>query len=205
MGVALELLSPERGLFAMMPVVLVALLGSNGLRRTQAPLAWFLVLVPLSFAAVEGRLFNWSGADAWGPRLMVSSATLLLIPLGLVLDRWSSSSNVTKTFVGGVSAVSVLIQCIAVSMVYPLAPLTISNSDGTAFSSSQLSDAIHFLFHHGQQRPWWLDYLTPRSGTGLLISLMAWLALLLFAWSLSRVLLSFAGQRRASTPEIAPN
>jgi len=184
MGVALELLSPERGLLAMMPVVLVALLGWNGLRRTQAPLAWFLVLVPLSFAAVEGRLFNWSGADAWGPRLMVSSATLLLIPLGLVLDRWSSSSNVTKTFIVGVSAVSVLIQCIAVSMVYPLAPLTISNSDGTAFSTSQLSDAIHLLFHHGQQRPWWLDYLKTFASTNFVFMIFAWVLLLTLLVSL---------------------
>ncbi len=188
MGVALELLSPERGLIVTMPVVLVALLGWRSLRNSQPALAWFVFLVPLAFAAVEGRLFNWSGADAWGPRLMVSSATLLLIPLGTVLDRWPALSTITKAFVVGVSALSVLIQCVAISMVYPLAPLAISNSDGTAFSTSQLVDAIHLLFHHGQQRPWWLDYLRPRSGAGLVISFAAWILFLALTWSLVRVL-----------------
>jgi hypothetical protein len=65
-GIALELISPEWGPMVVMPVALVALLGWRLLRQRNALLAWYVLEVPVLYATVEGRFFNWSGADAWG-------------------------------------------------------------------------------------------------------------------------------------------
>jgi hypothetical protein len=82
---------------------------------------------------------------------MVSAAALLLIPLGLVLDNWVSYANATKALIVGLCGLSILIQCVAISILYPFAPLAISNSDAAAFHSSQVLDTVQNLLHHGQQ------------------------------------------------------
>lgn len=84
------LVSPSRGLFFIMPVLLMALPGLGVMFRKGRELhdeAWLLALVPAGLLLANAGYYGWHGGWAFGPRYLVVALPFLAVPLAFALDR----------------------------------------------------------------------------------------------------------------------
>lgn len=82
--------SPYRGLFLLSPVLVLAPIGFYVMLRrdtTCRELAIVLLLIVLSLFTYNVCYWSWSGADAAGPRHLVSLLPFLSLPIIFVLNR----------------------------------------------------------------------------------------------------------------------
>ncbi len=87
-GLAGNLISPGKGLIVYTPPLLIATAGWWALGRRRPALAASVLLAFAAYLVVVSRFAGWSGAEAWGPRFLVPSVPLLMLPLATVLSRW---------------------------------------------------------------------------------------------------------------------
>ena len=80
------LLSPSKGIFVYMPILLAAAASTVRFWRTQRRAALLAAGVTLPYFLVLARYFHWYGGFAWGPRLLVAIVPFLLLPLAAGLD-----------------------------------------------------------------------------------------------------------------------
>jgi hypothetical protein len=104
-GVAGQLASPGKGLVWFAPPILLAGVGWWLWRRRERALLAVVVGASAVAVVLYGRLANWSGDTAWGPRFLVPYVPLLMLGLGAVLMRWGS--------LGRAARVGVVALCIA--------------------------------------------------------------------------------------------
>jgi hypothetical protein len=81
--------SPGEGLLFFAPPLLIAAVGWRRFLRFRPGLGWAILAAVAAYSIFVARLANWSGALAWGPRLMVPAVPLLLLPLPELLGSAS--------------------------------------------------------------------------------------------------------------------
>jgi len=115
LGLYSQLLSPGKGLFVFMPVLLLGVLGWPLLWRRQRDRAW-LLLGLAAFHLVPYALYeDWPGGGGWGPRLLLPIVPILLLPAGEVIQRWQRQ-RVGRAAILLLVAVSLFVQVLGVSV-----------------------------------------------------------------------------------------
>lgn len=114
------LLSPSRGLFFIMPVLLMALPGFAALYRRgeeHRDEFWLLAVIAFGVLWANAGYYGWHGGWSFGPRYMVCALPFLAFPMAFALDRW---------WIIPLWALSFL-QILAAQAVMPHTPLYIDN------------------------------------------------------------------------------
>lgn len=93
------LASPGKGLLFFAPPFLLALLGWKKFLGEQPALGLSVVSGAAAYVLFVSRLANWSGAEAWGPRFLVPTFALVMLPLPGLLSGWSRFSRIAKAWV----------------------------------------------------------------------------------------------------------
>ena len=108
------LVSPGKGLLVYCPVLFVSALGARRFLRRDPGLALLVLaqsaLTLLGYSVVR----TWYGGDSWGPRFLVTTVPLLLLPVAEVLGRWGRMRRALRTVVVALIAISALVQVLGV-------------------------------------------------------------------------------------------
>ncbi len=81
------LFSPSTGMFIYMPVMMLLLAGLRpAWRRLPHPYFWLLAALTLFYWIFYGAWFSWGSTWVWGPRFMLHTLPLLMLPVAEVLD-----------------------------------------------------------------------------------------------------------------------
>jgi len=90
LGLYSQLMSPGKGLFVFMPVLLLGIVGWPLLWQRQRDWAW-LLLGLVAFHLVPYALYeDWAGGGGWGPRVLLPIVPIVLLPAGEVIQRWQA-------------------------------------------------------------------------------------------------------------------
>jgi hypothetical protein len=83
------LVSPARGLFFIMPVLLLAIPGFVGLfrRRETRPEAAVMLSIALGALLVNAAYVNWHAGWTFGPRYLISMLPFLVAPMAFGMNR----------------------------------------------------------------------------------------------------------------------
>jgi hypothetical protein len=114
-GLYNQLLSPGKGLFVFMPVLLLGIVGWPLLFRRRRDWAWLVLVVVLCYLVPHALYGNWSGGGGWGPRLLLPFVPLLLLPAGEVIRRWQGK-RVGRVVLLALVTVSLLLQVLGISV-----------------------------------------------------------------------------------------
>ena len=115
LGLYSQLLSPGKGMFVFMPVLLLGILGWPMLWRRRRDWGW-LILALVVFHLVPYALYqDWAGGGGWGPRLLLPIVPLILFPAGEIVQRWQLQ-RIGRIAVAVLVAVSLFIQVLGVSV-----------------------------------------------------------------------------------------
>jgi hypothetical protein len=106
-GVYGLLLSPGRGVFVYVPVLLVAMAVMPRLRGTDRVLALFAVALLVARALMYAKWWAWYAGDVWGPRFLLPVIPAFAPALAAALDRWSRSTLVRSVIVFGVAMAAI--------------------------------------------------------------------------------------------------
>jgi hypothetical protein len=87
-GLYNQLLSPGKGLFVFMPILLLGVAGWRALFRERRDWAWLVLASVVCYLVPHALYANWSGGGGWGPRLLMPIVPLLMLPMGYVIQRW---------------------------------------------------------------------------------------------------------------------
>jgi hypothetical protein len=87
-GLYNQLLSPGKGLFVFMPVLLLGVIGWAVLLQERRDWAWLILALVVFYLVPHALYTNWSGGGGWGPRLLLPIVPLLLLPTGQIVRRW---------------------------------------------------------------------------------------------------------------------
>ncbi len=108
------MISPGKGLLLYSPLVLLGLLGLKPLWQRDRELLWCVVAPTIVLFCFIGISRHWSD-ETWGPRYIVPVAGLLLVPI-----PWWVHGRRRRRLLGGVAAVAVVIQLLAVLVSYAI-------------------------------------------------------------------------------------
>jgi len=114
-GLYNQLLSPGKGLFVFMPVLLLGVIGWPALFRRRRDWAWLVLIVVLCYLVPHALYGNWSGGGGWGPRLLLPIVPLLLLPAGGVIRRWQVE-RIGRVALLALVTVSLLLQVLGISV-----------------------------------------------------------------------------------------
>jgi hypothetical protein len=109
-GLVTMLIAPGRSLLIYSPPLLLALAAWPALRRRDRATAEFVVLfavVRLVFVACRS---DWHGGWAIGPRYLIPTIPLLLVPLAGWFERWTTHGWAQRVFGAGLLGLSVPFQ-----------------------------------------------------------------------------------------------
>lgn len=105
-------LSPGKGLVFYSPLVVLGLLGWRGLARSDRPLALGVLLAVAVNTVVIAISIVWSD-ETWGPRYLVPSAWLLLLPIA-----WWVVERRRRRWLAAVAVLAAWVQLIGVLPAY---------------------------------------------------------------------------------------
>ena len=88
-GISGLLVSPGRGLFLYVPVLLVSLLAIPAFIKRHRPEAALALLVSTSYILLYGRWFFWHAGYAWGPRFLVPIVPFAVILMAPLMEKLS--------------------------------------------------------------------------------------------------------------------
>jgi hypothetical protein len=114
-GLYNQLLSPGKGLFVFMPMLLLGIIGWPALFKKRRDWAWLVLIVVVCHLIPHALYGNWSGGGGWGPRLLLPIVPLLLLPAGSVIRRWQGE-RIGRVVLLGLVTVSLLLQVLGVSV-----------------------------------------------------------------------------------------
>jgi hypothetical protein len=102
------LISPGKGLLLYSPLVILGLVGFKAMWRADRRLALAIVLTVVANTAVIAISLSWTD-ETWGPRYLVPSAWLLVLPIA-----WWVKGRTRARWLTGVATVGVCVQVAAV-------------------------------------------------------------------------------------------
>jgi len=115
LGLYSQLLSPGKGMFVFMPVLLLGILGWPALGRIRCDWAWLILALVASHLVPHALYQDWAGGGGWGPRLLMPIVPLVLFPAGEIIRHWQTR-RIGMILVGLVIALSLFIQALGVSV-----------------------------------------------------------------------------------------
>ena len=74
------LVSPFRGIFYEMPILLLGVYGLVKMRKTHRAEVWLFVAIALTFFLVNCSFFGWHAGFACGPRYLIPAIAFLVLP-----------------------------------------------------------------------------------------------------------------------------
>lgn len=90
LGLYSQLLSPGKGTFVFMPILLLGVWGWPMLRRRRPDWAWLILALIVSQLLPYALYEDWAGGGGWGPRLLLPMVPLALLPAGEVIRCWQT-------------------------------------------------------------------------------------------------------------------
>ena len=118
LGIPNLLVSPGKGLFWYVPALfLLAFVARPFWRRFPLPTILFGLIAGI-YVVFYGNVNYWHGDPAWGPRYLYAVLPYLILPLGLLPERWKDYRRPMRGLIVGVLAASFLVQLSAVSVSY---------------------------------------------------------------------------------------
>src|SRR5690606_6455242 len=96
------LLAPGRSLLIYSPPLVLALLAWPALRRRDSATAYFVLALALTRLLFVACRSDWHGGWAIGPRYLVPTIPVLLVPIAGRLARWSTHGWPTRALGAGV-------------------------------------------------------------------------------------------------------
>jgi hypothetical protein len=124
-GAAGLLLSPGSSIFVYSPLLVVAPAGLAALWRSHRAEALALVGMFFTLVVFYARFDGWSGLwSAPGPRYLYPLVPLLLLPVGLWLDRIDTAATAWRawTLVAGLAALGAWVQLVSLLVRWGLVP-----------------------------------------------------------------------------------
>ena len=115
LGLYSQLLSPGKGMFVFMPVLLLGILGWPALGRIRCDWACLILALVASHLVPHALYQDWAGGGGWGPRLLLPIVPLVLFPAGEIIRHWQTRRT-GMILVGLLIALSLFIQALGVSV-----------------------------------------------------------------------------------------
>jgi hypothetical protein len=100
--------SPGRGLLLYSPLIVLGLLGLRELWRQDRSLAWAIVVPAVVNLAIIAATYVWTD-DTWGPRYVVPTAWLLVLPIA-----WWTRGRRRIRAVAAVAVIGIYVQIVGV-------------------------------------------------------------------------------------------
>lgn len=108
--------SPGKGLIWYLPLVFLAPWAFRRFARWHQSLAWLfaaLIVIPVLFYS---NVLYWHGDPAWGPRYLYTAVPYLILPIGVLIERWHAERRWLRGALVVLVAVSFVFQLSAVSV-----------------------------------------------------------------------------------------
>lgn len=83
------LMSPGKGIIWYMPILFALPFVALPFYRQNRILALFFAAIVAITVLLYSTVIYWHGDPAWGPRYIYSATPFLVLPLGILLERWS--------------------------------------------------------------------------------------------------------------------
>jgi hypothetical protein len=114
-GLYNQFLSPGKGLFVFMPVLLLGLAGWPAFVRKRRDWARLILLSTAVYIVPHVLYSNWTGGGGWGPRLLLPAVPLILLPAGAAISRWQDRP-IGRVALVLITALSLFIQVLGISV-----------------------------------------------------------------------------------------
>jgi hypothetical protein len=148
------LFSPGKGLIFYSPLVILGALGLPRLWRADRALAATLVVMLVALTCVTGASTYW-GDEVWGPRYIVPVAWTMLVPIA-----WWADSATRRKVLAGVTVVAILVQVVAVSVLYSQYSLMVEDLTGVPIYQDRLGVNAEKI-PYGDDPTRWIPELSP--------------------------------------------
>lgn len=108
------ILSPGKGLIWYMPILFALPFVIRHFYR-QHRLTTFLFGAIVMIQVLEfSNVIYWHGDPAWGPRYIYSTVPFLVLPLGIILERWAALTKIARAGFVGLIVLSFSVQLVGV-------------------------------------------------------------------------------------------
>ena len=147
------LVSPGRGLLFFSPLVLLGALGLRDMWRKDRRMA-LAVVSPLAInVLIIGATLVWTD-DTWGPRYVVPTAWLLVLPIA-----WWLRGTARRRVLGALAGAAVLVQCVGVFAPYNAD--TVATRQLTGLTVWPIAVRTTGPIPYGGDGPRWVPQLSP--------------------------------------------
>ena len=113
-GLSGLLVSPGKGIIWYMPILFVLPFVIVPFCRQHRLITLFFASIVVVEVLLFSNVIYWHGDPAWGPRYIYPTVPFLVLPLGIVLERWASLGAWTRRAFIAVVALSFAIQVVGV-------------------------------------------------------------------------------------------
>jgi hypothetical protein len=113
-GIAGLVLSPGKGIIWYVPLLFVLPFVVRRFYARQPLVAWFFGSIVVVEFLLFGLVIYWHGDPAYGPRYIYPTLPYLILPLGVVIERWPRLSAWPKRLFIAIVGFSVVLQLVAV-------------------------------------------------------------------------------------------
>ncbi len=108
------LISPGKGIIWYMPVLFALPFVAVWFYRQNPLQALFFAAIVVMTVVLYSTVIYWHGDPAWGPRYIYSATPFLVLPLGILLERWQDLGAWSKRLFVSVVVLSCAIQFVGV-------------------------------------------------------------------------------------------
>jgi 4-amino-4-deoxy-L-arabinose transferase-like glycosyltransferase len=163
LGVVLNTVSPERGIFLFTPFLTIGVIGVAMMIRRLPKDGLFMLSMFLGTFLPYSMWRDVSGGLGFGPRFLISAMPFLIIPAGFALQKVSRERT----------RVAVLLLYLAGAVINTLAAFTSSIAPDKGWSVSPFVDSTLSLLSQGLVGSWWNQWWAVDRLSGLVIGSVA--------------------------------